>query len=73
MTRANVSITFADPAMAEAVDRYRTTHDTRDLATLPCRYGCQDPATCPWPHGGCRHCTAVRTGVAVTPSVPDGH
>lgn len=30
-----------------------------------CPYGCADPATCPYPHAGCRHCAVKRTEAAL--------
>lgn len=39
---------------------YRLNHDVRDLLTLPCRYGCKEPVTCPFPHSDCPHCLAAR-------------
>ena len=46
-------------------ESYSLNHDVRDLATLPCRYGCKEPVTCPWPHADCRHCADARRKAAV--------
>lgn len=46
---------------------YRANHDVRDLATLPCRYGCTDPATCRFPHADCPHCIRAREAAAGAP------
>lgn len=27
-----------------------------------CRYGCEDPASCEYPHVGCEHCSVARLG-----------
>lgn len=41
-------------------EEYRLNHRVDDLATLPCRYGCVEPVTCPYPHSDCPHCLEAR-------------
>lgn len=47
----------------QAQEDYSRNHDIRDLATLPCRYGCKDPVTCPFGHHDCPHCIDARESV----------
>lgn len=47
-------------ARKQASEDYRLNHDVHDPATLPCRYGCREPVTCPFPHADCPHCLDAR-------------
>jgi hypothetical protein len=60
---ANLSPAQVEAAGAKISADYKATHDIRDLATLPCRYGCTDPVHCRWPHRGCSHCETTRRAV----------
>lgn len=62
-----VVISFPDPGTvadrggpARIREDYRLNHRLHDLATLPCRYGCVEPVTCPYPHSECPHCLEAR-------------
>lgn len=48
------------PSAATSYEAWHGTHDLRDFATIACRYGCEDPTTCRWPHVDCQHCFKAR-------------
>jgi hypothetical protein len=64
--RRDVTMISVDPAASSArkasFETYRADHDLKDLATLPCQYGCRNPVPCSFAHRGCTHCQAARAG-----------